>query len=650
MNTRFDPLLLRPARQAPLLLRNPCKPGSPAPIGQILMELGELSPGDMVKAIAMSAREDTQFGDILLANHMVSELGLFRGLSFQYDCDLVDLTVDPPDPRLIDDIGPEICLKTGIIPWKRVGNTTLLATSRPEEFARINSLFPPAFGDVMMVIAPASHIETALLRLRDATLAHRAETRVQLDESCRNWNTGAMARLTSAMAIALAAGLIAAPDATWVLLTIWAIVALIFNTGLKASAAWVNFRAARPTNAVFQSRRRQKIAAVLPKFTILVALYKEREIASRLVRRLNVLNYPRELLDICLIVEQDDGVTQAALRAANLPPWMRQIRVPRAELKTKPRALNYALDFAKGSIIGVYDAEDAPEPDQLYKVARRFHECGPDVACLQGILDFYNPRTNWLSRCFTIEYATWFRVVLPGLERLGFIVPLGGTTIFFRRDLLEDVGGWDAHNVTEDADLGVRLARRGYRTELIPTLTQEEANCRTWPWIRQRSRWLKGYAITWAVHMRDPAKLLREIGGWRFFGFQILFLGALSQFLLAPFLWSLWLLLFGIHHPLVDAITPTGFFLVSCLFFLSEIVTIGVGIFALDPVRHRRLWLWVPTLHLYFPLAAVAAYKGIWELVSKPFYWDKTTHGQGKTPKLAKGPVRFSPPRILRRS
>ena len=136
---------------------------------------------------------------------------------------------------------------------------------------------------------------------------------------------------------------------------------------------------------------------------------------------------------------------------------------------------------------------------------------------MQGVLDFYNPAVNWLSRCFTIEYATWFRVILPGMQRLGLAVPLGGTTLFFRRDVLTSLGGWDAHNVTEDADLGIRLARHGYVTHLLPTVTFEEANCHVLPWIKQRSRWLKGYAITWLVHMRQPALLWSQLGAWRFF-------------------------------------------------------------------------------------------------------------------------------------
>ena len=175
-----------------------------------------------------------------------------------------------------------------------------------------------------------------------------------------------------------------------------------------------------------------------------------------------------------------------------------------------------------------------PNPISFKKSQRGLPMPRQMLPACKGCLISITPRVNWLSRCFTIEYATWFRVILPGLARMGLPIPLGGTTLFFRRTILDRLGGWDAHNVTEDADLGIRLARHGYRTELIPTTTYEEANCRPWPWVRQRSRWLKGYAVTWAVHMRNPARLWRDLGPWRFFGVQVLFVGTLSQFITAP--------------------------------------------------------------------------------------------------------------------
>lgn len=612
-----------------LVLRNPVarKTGRTASIGQILVETGELSPGDMLKAVAMHAREDVTYGEILLANGMVSEAGLTAAMAKRYNCEIADLQEPPPDARLIDQLGPEHCLRDGIVPWKRVGGATVIATCRPENSARILESLPASFGPVLMSVASETNIQTALLRAHKNTLADRAEARVTSAESCRGWNSAAAARFATAAIIALVAGLVAAPEMTFLGLCIWAIAALFFNTALKATAAIATIRNTNSSKAHFVSQRHRGPMMRLPIVSVMVPLFHEREIAGRLVRRLARLNYPRELLDICLVVEEDDTVTQATLNAAQIPPWMRQISVPHGALKTKPRALNYALDFCRGTIIGVYDAEDAPEPDQLFKVVRRFHDSPPDVACLQGVLDFYNSRTNWLSRCFTIEYATWFRVILPGLERLGLVIPLGGTTLFFRRGPLEEIGGWDAHNVTEDADLGIRLARHGYRAELIPTLTDEEANCALWPWVRQRSRWLKGYAMTWAVHMKSPSALLRDLGLWRFLGIQLLFLGTLSQFLLVPVLWSFWALPLGLPHPMTSIVSTGWIYALTGLFLTSEAVSLLVGAYSVATPRHKGLWVWVPTLQFYFTLGALAAYKALWELIAKPFYWDKTAHG-----------------------
>jgi len=315
---------------------------------------------------------------------------------------------------------------------------------------------------------------------------------------------------------------------------------------------------------------------------------------------------------------------------------MRVVVVPEGQVKTKPRALNHALDYARGAIIGVYDAEDAPDPGQLKQVVERFQRSAPEVACLQGVLDYYNPRTNWLSRCFTVEYAGWFRLILPGIARLGLVVPLGGTTLFFRRNVLEELGGWDAHNVTEDADLGIRLVRHGYRTELIDTVTEEEANCRALPWIKQRSRWIKGYMMTWAVHMRRPGLLWRQLGPRAFLGFQVMFIGSIAQSLLAPLVWSFVLVTFGFDHPLFALLPPAAVWAMLAVFVLSEVANLMIGMIGLSRTRHGLSLLWVPTLKFYYPLASLAAYKALIELATRPFYWDKTSHGHFDHPHTLK--------------
>jgi len=306
---------------------------------------------------------------------------------------------------------------------------------------------------------------------------------------------------------------------------------------------------------------------------------------------------------------------------------MRVVPVPNGPIRTKPRALNHALDFCRGSLVGVYDAEDAPEPDQLQKMVAHFHARGPDVACLQGRLDYYNPRVNWLSRCFTVEYAAWFRLFLPGIAGLGLAVPLGGTTLFFRREALEKLGRWDACNVTEDADLGIRLARHGYVTELLDSTTFEEANCRARPWIKQRSRWIKGFMMTWLTHMRDPARLWRELGVRRFLGVQLLLLGSVLQALTAPFLWAFWLVPLGVGHPVEALLGPAAFRALWITFFAVEGLTITFAIAGLRRTAHGLSPLWVPTLSLYHGMATAAAWKAAWEMLTRPFWWDKTHHG-----------------------
>lgn len=474
-------------------------------------------------------------------------------------------------------------------------------------------------------IATQSQIEAAHHQFFGMALARRAETRVAKDLSCRGFD-GFYARNRLQMPLVTVTGLgfvLATPSTAALVLTAWCIFTLICVTVLKlfcVGAALVGRRSHQDPPALEN--------ASLPVISIMVPLHKESRIAQRLVRRMRRLDYPHDKLDVLFVVEEHDAKTRNALdEAAPLPEGFRVIVVPDGHPKTKPRALNYALDFCRGEIVGVYDAEDAPEADQLRKVAAAFAAAPPEVVCLQGRLDYYNPRDNWLSRCFTTEYAAWFRLILPGLSALGLAVPLGGTTLFVRRHALEELGAWDAHNVTEDADLGIRLSRRGWRTELIPTTTMEEANCRTWPWIKQRSRWIKGYMVTYLVHMRSPWRLWRELGARQFLGFQIFFLASISQFLLAPLLWSFWLLPFGFTHPMLGALDHTATWTLIYTFMACEVINLSASLIAVAAPHLRHLLPWAIFMPLYFPLATPAAFKAAYELALRPFYWDKTDHG-----------------------
>ncbi len=606
------------------------------PLGQILIEDGAVDPHNLMKALVMRQRQAVRLGEILLANGWVQEEALTRALSRQWRSSIVDLAALPPDPRLVDQIGANLCLSAGVVPWRRIGGVTFIATARPEDFAAFRDTLPKRFGAVRMLLCSETAAREAILAQRRTTLIRQAETRVPAKESCRTRNERRTGRIATILIAVTLLGLILAPIAVIAVVTAWALLALIASSGLKALSFWAilrqTARRSAQDRAIGQGRATPpEMTAPLPVISVMVPLFSEADIADKLIGRLSRLDYPRELMDILLVVEETDKITCQALEDAALPRWMRVVKVPDGPIRTKPRALNYALNFCRGTIIGIWDAEDRPEPDQLHKVARGFHFAAPDVACLQGVLDYYNPRTNWLARAFTIEYAAWFRGTLAGAAALDLVVPLGGTTLFFRRDRLEEIGAWDAWNVTEDADLGVRLTRRGYRTEMLDTVTHEEANCRLVPWVKQRSRWLKGFAMTWGVHMRDPVGLWRDLGSRRFLALQVQLFASVSQYLLAPVLWSFWLLSLGLPHPMRELLSEKlGGHAITALFgvfILSELLSIAIGMWAVRGRAHRHLLPWVPTLHLYFPLGCLAAWKAIYEVVVKPFYWDKTQHG-----------------------
>ncbi|MEM1300431.1 MAG: glycosyltransferase family 2 protein, partial [Pseudomonadota bacterium] len=366
----------------------------------------------------------------------------------------------------------------------------------------------------------------------------------------------------------------------------------------------------------------------LPVISIMVPLFREAGMIRPLLVALGRLDYPRDRLDVKLVVEAADTATRVALAKAALPAWCSLVVVPEGRPRTKPRALNYALALCRGSLVGILDAEDCPAPGQLRTVAEAFAAAPPEVGCVQCQLSYHNARENWISRCFHLEYAIWFDVLLRGWERLGLPVPLGGTSVYFRRDALVESGAWDAHNVTEDADLGMRLHRHGWRTRLIDSTTLEEANARAWPWIRQRSRWLKGYLLTWLSHMRAPRMLWRDLGPKGFLAINFLLLGGAASYLAMPLFWVAVVAWLVTGDSLWGRVVPDG-----ALWPLYTSLAVGQAIMLATAAlaMHRRraldLLLWVVTLPLYWSLGALAAWKAIAELLVAPYYWDKTRHG-----------------------
>jgi cellulose synthase/poly-beta-1,6-N-acetylglucosamine synthase-like glycosyltransferase len=306
---------------------------------------------------------------------------------------------------------------------------------------------------------------------------------------------------------------------------------------------------------------------------------------------------------------------------------MRLLLVPAAEPRTKPKACNYGMVFATGTFLTIYDAEDEPEPLQLRRAVALFAR-HPELACIQAKLAFHNSSQNLLTGWFAAEYGLWFGYLLPGLAKTGSPVPLGGTSNHIRADVLRAVGGWDPFNVTEDADLGVRLARRGHRTGVLDSTTFEEANSDAINWIRQRSRWYKGYLQSWLVAMRTPRATVRTLGVRGTVAMTLLLAGtpiAASVNLAFWLVSTIWIL----GQPDVIAQAFPGYVYYSALvsFLVGNVLVLYSNLLGARASREHGLLLACLLNPLYWVLMAIGAVKGIWQLMMRPSYWEKTVHG-----------------------
>lgn len=365
-----------------------------------------------------------------------------------------------------------------------------------------------------------------------------------------------------------------------------------------------------------------------PVYSVLVPMYREPAIVPHMLGALLAMDYPRERMDVLFLLEEEDHATREAFARRDLPASFRVIVAPDSFPRTKPKACNLGLHLARGRYLVIYDAEDRPEPDQLKKAVRGFEEVGPEVVCLQSRLNFYNPRQNLLTRWFAAEYSSWYDLYLPGLAKVDAPIPLGGTSNHFKIDVLRRLMGWDAYNVTEDCDLGVRLCRAGYSTRMLDTTTWEEA-CASLPfWIRQRTRWIKGYLQTYLVHMRRPVRLLRELGLRRFLHFQLLIGGSFVCFLLNPLFWALALLWFAVRPAGLDALFPGPVFALGALcLFVGNFVFVYVNLLGCFR-RGRDGLMWANLLApLYWALMSFSGWRAFLQFFSNPFYWEKTQHG-----------------------
>ena len=402
----------------------------------------------------------------------------------------------------------------------------------------------------------------------------------------------------------LASGLVALAACAFLALAIWRLVLILLSTApLPEPAAPADW----------------------PHYTILAALHDEAEIVSQLVERLSRIDYPRDRLQGLLVLEAHDHDTIAAALAAPRPDWLEILVTPPGRPQTKPRALNYALAHATGELLTVYDAEDAPDPQQLREAAARFGDQTGRLACLQAPLRI-RPRlgaddgSRFIDRQFAAEYASLFETTLPGMARLGLPFPLGGTSNHFRVDALRAVGGWDAWNVTEDADLGFRLWSCGWTLGVITRPTWETPPGDLSHWLPQRTRWLKGYLQTWGVHTRRPWRL-----GWRGAFALVMTVGAGLVSAAIHGLTLAWVAA-AVLVSVMAGLPPETPALALCVLMLgaaSGWLSCAIGARRAGTAYGAGDMASAPA---YWALLSLAFAHAAWRLVLEPFAWDKTPH------------------------
>jgi cellulose synthase/poly-beta-1,6-N-acetylglucosamine synthase-like glycosyltransferase len=423
-----------------------------------------------------------------------------------------------------------------------------------------------------------------------------------------------------------ASGFAIAPAAAGTIVVLLFTLSFLASTGYRIACYRKGYRRLERGHAA-------PLPDALPSYTVMTALYREANVVPELLDALNALEYPRDRLEVLLIVEEDDPDTEEACRA-NLRDGWRVIVVPPGHPKTKPRALNVALEEATGELLTIYDAEDRPAPGQLIAAAGAFAVGAPELAAVQARLDFYNEDDNLLTRWFACEYATHFGLYLEGVAAYGHPVPLGGTSTHIRTSAVRAVGGWDSWNVTEDCELGMRFAASGLRVDTLDSVTGEEAVPKLRPWIRQRSRWIKGYTQSSLVMLRSPVATARAMGV-REYAAALAGVACTPIVLLAqPVFWAtLWGYIIlrgaGVDVTPIERLFPgpLGTLAIASLLFGNFAVVLA-HVAVLYERRRYSLVRYAVFIPVYWALTSVGAWVGVTQLLYRPHFWAKTTHGQ----------------------
>ncbi|MBB3042956.1 glycosyltransferase [Nocardioides soli] len=598
-------------------------------MARMLTSSGLVANEQLQVAMVEYSRTGDPIGDILVAHEAITEDVLVAALSELHQMQRVGLSDFTPDLEVARRLPEPLAQRLQAIPVAATDELVLLAVARPLDAEQAMDVEEALGSPFRQLLANRTELDQLIQHVHSAHYVEVStvalmESRPEDSASVVFTGTQKALGICVGIAVLLCAvvwplgtliGLVAACSLLYLLVSVYK-----FQLTFRALGTHLETDVTDEDIAALDER-------TLPMYTILVPLYKEAGIVRRLVRGINELDYPRTRLDVKLLCEEDDVDTIETIRSLNLPPHFHLVVVPDALPKTKPKACNYGLQLATGSFCVIFDAEDRPEPNQLKKAYIAFQRVAGNVACIQAKLNHFNQNQNLLTAWFANEYSMHFELVLPAMGAAGSPIPLGGTSNHFITSVLRELGAWDPFNVTEDADLGIRLHREGYRTAMIDSTTLEEANSQVPNWIRQRSRWIKGYYQTWLVHMRRPGTLLRETGIRGFTSFNLTMANAFVL-LLNPIFWTLTTLYVLTQWGLIQQLFPGFvFYAASAMLFVGNFVFVYLnvaGSLQRGEFGITRTALLSP---LYWGLMSWAAWKGFIQLFTNPFYWEKTEHG-----------------------
>lgn len=599
-----------------------------------LLETEKITEERAREALDIHRQHRTPLRDILGSMGYVSQKDYAANLAevtqTGYISELIGSEFFDYDPAFVRRFDPAVLVRFLFCPLKQVGDTVIVLSADSDEF-RIMQLVQAVVPGVEVVTMMGTEINITRLvsSVFQETLLHNAVNALREkhpEYSAARVVTRGQKIVFAAMLIAYVAALVlnfwGTLAASVVVISLVYVMSIFYKLVLSLAGNLNRDRRATQT----QVKAIQD--ADLPIYSILVPVYKEPEVVPRLLRALSRIDYPREKLDVLLLMEEDDHETVAKAKEAEPPSFFRFIIVPPSQPRTKPKACNYGLNFCRGKYVTIFDAEDIPEPDQLKKAVAAFEYGDERLICVQAALNYFNSKENYLTRMFTLEYTYWFDSLLPGLDRLRLPIPLGGTSNHFKLDKLQQLGAWDPFNVTEDADLGIRASTSGFTVGVIRSTTYEEANKATINWLRQRSRWIKGYMQTWLVHNRQPLRLLRAIGLKNWLSYNFFIGGTSAIFLLNPIMW-IFFIIWLVFDPAWIGQIFQGW--VWHLAVFSLIVGNGLAILLnMIGILQRRNYGLLPfalTNPAYWFLHSAASYIGLWQLITKPHYWEKTNHG-----------------------